>query len=124
MDQIHNRKYLLTFRKKLRNNLTSAETTLWKCLQNKQLEGLKFRRQHSVGNYILDFYCTSERLAIELDGAHHYTKEGLEYDAIRTEYLNSMNIKVIRFENCEVFEDLDGVLEKIKKVFGPPLAPP
>ena len=63
--QIHNRKNLKQFRKDLRNNLTPAEATLWKAIQRSQLEGRKFRRQHSVGNYILDFYCPKEKLAIE-----------------------------------------------------------
>ncbi|WP_255518216.1 endonuclease domain-containing protein [Fulvivirga sp. M361] len=68
-EPLYNKPELKKFRKELRNNGTSAEATLWTMLKNKQLEGRKFRRQYSVGYYILDFYCTSERLAIELDGA-------------------------------------------------------
>ena len=115
--QIHNIKPLKENRRALRNALTPAEATLWKMLQNSQLEGRKFRRQHSVGSYILDFYCTSERLAIELDGAHHFTEAGMEYDAERTKYLNSLNINVVRFENKEVFEQTEYVLQKIKDNF-------
>ena len=74
--KIHNRKYLEKFRKKLRSNLTPAEAVLWSSLQRKQLEGRKFRRQHSIGNYIADFYCPSERIVVELDGAGHFTPEG------------------------------------------------
>lgn len=75
MPEIHNRKHLEQFRKDLRNNSTSAEATLWKYLKGKQL-GKKFRRQHSVGNYILDFYCASDRIAIELDGQKTFYKGG------------------------------------------------
>ncbi len=113
MSDIHNRKDLKQFRRNLRNNSTSAEAVLWNHLKGSNL-GKKFRRQHSVGNFILDFYCATERIAIELDGAHHFTDEGIKYDEDRTKYLNSLNIKVIRFENVKVFEDLVGVLNKIK----------
>lgn len=118
MPEIHNRKELEHYRKNLRNNLTSAEATLWKYLKGKQL-GKKFRRQHSVGNYIIDFYCATERIAIELDGAQHFTEDGMKYDAKRTEYLNSLNIKVLRFENVRVFEDLQNVLAEIKACSNP-----
>jgi very-short-patch-repair endonuclease len=113
MPAIHNRKSLEPFRKNLRNNSTSAEATLWKYLKGSQL-GKKIRRQHSAGNYILDFYCATERIAIELDGKNHFTDEGMKYDEMRTRYLNSLNIKVLRFENVRVFRDLDKVLEEIK----------
>lgn len=116
-DQINNRPALKQFRKELRNNSTSAEATLWKFLKGKQLEGRKFRRQHSVENYILDFYCPSEKLAIELDGADHFTSAAYEYDLERTAVLESHGIKVIRFENCEVFESMEAVLEMIKNNF-------
>lgn len=122
-EQIHNRKQLEPYRKDLRNNLTSAEATLWRELQRKQLDGRKFRRQHSVGSYILDFYCPSEKLCVELDGAGHFTEQGIKYDKERTEYLNSLNIRVIRFENIEVFERMEEVLIEIKRNFTT-LAPP
>ena len=113
---IHNRKNLLNIRKALRNDLTPAEAVLWTALQKRQLEGRKFRRQHSIGNYIIDFYCPSEKLAIELDGTFHFTPEGSDYDEKRDAYLNSLGIKVIRFENNELFH-LDQVLEHIKGHF-------
>jgi very-short-patch-repair endonuclease len=75
--RIHNRVELKPFRKKLRNNSTSAEATLWTYLKNRQLEGRKFRRQHSIGNYIADFYCPEEQLVIELDGEGHFWEEGI-----------------------------------------------
>ena len=112
MSEIHNRKYLEHFRKDLRNHSTSAEGTLWNYLKQKKL-GWKFRRQHSVGNYIIDFYCATERVAVELDGAGHFTEEGRKRDEERTRYLEGLNITVIRFENRRVFEDLQSVLEEI-----------
>lgn len=117
MHRIHNRKYLLPFRKNLRKSLTPAEAFLWKQIQNKKLEGRKFRRQHSVENYILDFYCFEERLAIELDGQVHFNPAAIENDTRRTERLNQLGIKVIRFENKMVFENLQEVLEEIKANF-------
>src|SRR3990172_13056637 len=102
-EKIHNVKNLKENRKKLRNNLTPAEAKLWSLLKNGQLENRKFRRQHSVGQYVLDFYCPSEKLCIELDGIVHLTEEGYEYDTARTEYLKTLNIRVMRFENKDVF---------------------
>ncbi len=116
-NQINNLKHLEPYRKELRKKLTAAEATLWRLLKSKQLDGRKFRRQHSVGNYILDFYCPYERLCVELDGAHHFTEEGMKYDDERTAYLNSVNIHVVRFENKLVFDDPQGVIEEIKKNF-------
>ncbi len=118
--QLNNLKHLRSNRKRLRNNLTPAEASLWKLLQGKQHGGNKFRRQHSVGNYILDFYCPSEKLAIELDGAGHYTEEGIKKDEIRTQFLNEVGIKVLRFENKLVFEKTEWVLEEISRSFAPP----
>ena len=118
--QINNRPELKQNRKDLRNNLTPAEAKLWTLLKSKKLDGRKFRRQHSVGNYILDFYCPTEKLAIELDGAHHFTEDGLKYDEARTTYLNSVGIRVVRFENRLVFDDPEFVLREIKKYFLPP----
>jgi very-short-patch-repair endonuclease len=114
--EVANLKYLKEKRQALRNNPTPAERELWKYLQNKQLDGYKFRRQFSVGNYILDFYCTAVKLAVELDGAPHFTEEGKSYDKNRDEYLNSQGIRVLRFENNEVLETIENVLNTIKEV--------
>ena len=113
MPNLHNRKKLEPYRKNLRNFSTSAEATLWKHLKEKQL-GMKFRRQHSVGNYILDFYCPTAKIAIELDGEKHFTEEGIKYDEERARFLKDLNIKIIRFENYRVFEDLENVLNEIR----------
>ncbi len=115
--RIHNRKYLESYRKKLRKSLTPAEATLWKNLQNRKLKGRKFRRQHSIENYIIDFYSPEERLAIELDGEIHFNELAQEKDKIRTERLNELRIRVIRFENKMVFEGLAQVLQEIEDNF-------
>jgi very-short-patch-repair endonuclease len=104
-------------RLKLRKNLTPAEAKLWTLIKGCQLDRRKFRRQASVGKYILDFYCSEEKLAIELDGQGHYeTCQGL-YDDERTKYLNDLGIKVLRFENRVVWENSDWVIEEIKSNF-------
>ena len=102
-------------RKNLRNNMTEAEKRLWIHLKNEQL-GLKFRRQYSISHYIADFYSPSLKLVIELDGSGHFTPEALEYDKIREEFMNSLGIKTIRFNNNDVMTNIEGVLERIKEI--------
>ena len=115
---INNISYLKKFRKELRNKLTPAEAKLWTYLQNSTLDGRKFRRHHSVANFILDFYCPAESLAIELDGEIHYNPTQAEYDRERDLFLNAKGIKVIRFENKIVFQNPHGLLQAIKNNFG------
>ena len=122
MTKLHNRKELKPFRKNLRNNSTSAEAALWEMLKNKQVGGYKFRRQHSVGKYILDFYCPALQLAIELDGEPHADLINIARDAERDEWLNQQGITVFRYENRWVFEYPDVIKkdilefgEKVKK---------
>jgi very-short-patch-repair endonuclease len=112
---IHNIKPLKPIRKSLRKSLTPAEAILWKNLQHSKLEGMKFRRQHSIGSYVVDFYCPECRLAIELDGEGHFNSIKSEYDAQRTAYLNSLNVHVLRFENKTVFDNPQGVLDTIRR---------
>jgi len=116
-NQLHNIDKLRDRRKELRSNLTPAEAFLWKHLKSSQLEGRKFRRQHSFGQFVIDFYCSTEKLGVELDGMYHFTEEQLKYDAERTEYMNSLGIRLVRFENAEVFEKTEEVLSKIKECF-------
>lgn len=115
MGNLHDNPALKDKRRALRDNLTPAEASLWKALKNKQLLGRKFRRQHSIGKYIVDFYCPEERLIIELDGEIH--KYQSDYDYERTLYLESLNYKVVRFENKMVFETLEAVLNAIIDAF-------
>jgi very-short-patch-repair endonuclease len=86
-------------------------------LKKSQLEGRKFRRQQSIGKYVVDFYCPKEMLAVELDGVYHFTEEGIEHDDRKTDFLNSLGIRVLRFENEKVFENIDAVLETIRLHF-------
>ena len=112
--QCCNRHELLDTRRQLRKAGEPAEAVLWKCIKSRQLLGFKFRRQFSVGPYILDFYCPEAKLGIELDGAGHYTMDGAKYDQLRSGYLFSEhNIKILRFENRDLYYNLEGVLNEI-----------
>lgn len=98
----------------LRKEESKAEKILWKELRNGKL-GVKWRRQHPVDMFILDFYAPSLKIAIELDGSVHNIKENKEYDLDRTFYLESKSIKVLRFWNSEVEQDLERVLNKVRE---------
>ena len=98
----------------LRRNETKAEKLLWEKLRNNQLEGLKFRRQHPVNLYIADFYCHKFKLIIELDGDYHDQEEQKQKDEVRTEVLRLNDLKIIRFKNEEVEQDINQVLTTIK----------
>jgi type I restriction enzyme M protein len=102
--------------KQLRHTQTEAEQKLWTLLRNRQLKEKKFRRQHPIADYVLDFYCHECKLAIELDGEHHNREEGKEHDAARTKFLNESGIKVLRFWNEEVMNDMDKVIERISEM--------
>ena len=117
MDQSYNKKVLTEKRKQLRSNGTSAEAVLWNRLKEKQLDGRKFRRQFSINNYIVDFYCTTEKLAIELDGQNHFTQAGSANDYERDQNLKAQGVTVLRFENEVVFKNIEGVLDEIKRHF-------
>lgn len=93
--------------------MTDAEIMLWKHISGGKLMGYKFRRQYSVGKYILDFYCPRLRLAIELDGGQHNDLKNIKKDKERTKFLKDYNIKVIRYWDNEVLNNMDGVLEDI-----------
>lgn len=115
--QVKNERYLTDTRKELRNNGTPAEAALWNLLKGKQLEGRKFRRQASIENYIVDFFCPTERLIIELDGSVHNHPAVAENDMHRNEWFKDMGYTVLRFENKDVFKKTDWVLEEIRKCF-------
>ncbi len=115
--RLNNLPTLRNARKALRNNGTLAESRLWALLKNKQLEGRKFRRQHSLGYYILDFYCASEKLGVELDGDIHLMDSQLSYDEARDAQLQQLGIVVIRIKNEDVFQNHEGVLMRIKDLF-------
>jgi very-short-patch-repair endonuclease len=107
----HN-KELTSYSRANRKNQTDVEKILWHHLRNKQIEGLKFRRQYPVGSYILDFYCIESQLAIELDGSQHIGNKS--YDTIRSQYFNKLGIEILRFWDNEIIENIDGVLEVVR----------
>jgi leucyl-tRNA synthetase len=111
MTHIHNLKHLGIARKLLRKDLTLEEKKLWFQLRNNSL-GCRFRRQHSIGNFIADFFCVEKRLVIEIDGGQHLDNK--ESDQERTDFFDSLGIEVIRFWNSEVRDDIDEVITKIK----------
>ena len=98
-------------RRKLRKNSTPQEDKLWSFIRNSK-SGIKLRRQYSVSGYVIDFYCSEKRLAIEIDGSHHLKNK--EYDENRTKLSETFNIRVLRFWNNEIDKEINKVLEKIK----------
>jgi len=114
---LHNRKSLAKRRRALRASLTPAEATLWCLLQRSQLQGRKFRRQHSIGPYIVDFYCPSERLVIELEGSAHDSESAAAWDDARERFLKAAGFTVLRLENRYVFENPEGVVELFRQQF-------
>jgi very-short-patch-repair endonuclease len=104
----------------LRQTSTNEERRLWAVLRGRRFGDSKFRRQHQFGRYVLDFYEVEWRLAIELDGSQHFTDEGEASDTARTAYLTRHGIRVLRFTNLEVKQNLEGVLEAIKEALATP----
>jgi very-short-patch-repair endonuclease len=100
-------------RRRLTKNTTDAERKLRAILRNKRMAGLRFCRQYSVGPYVLDFYCPERRLAVEVDGGQHADIRGEEHDAQRDRYLSEVNIRVIRFWNNDVLQNIEGVAQRI-----------
>ena len=100
-------------RRELRHDQTDDEKAFWAHVRNRQFYGMKFFRQYSVGPYILDFYCPSIKVAVELDGGQHALDENREYDSARSEYLNAHGIEVVRFWNNEVLQEIESVLERL-----------
>jgi very-short-patch-repair endonuclease len=111
--KIHNKYDLMDRRRQLRNNPTSAEDMLWQLLKGSKLEGRKFRRQHSIDKFIVDFYCPSEKLAVEVDGSIHDVEAVKKYDAARQKHLEGLGIKVVRVQNDDVFRNMHLVAEAI-----------
>lgn len=110
---LYNNKVLRDRRQELRNGATEAEKILWDNLKHSKLGGFKFVRQYSVGPYILDFYCPKLRLAIELDGSQHSERDTILYDKDRSDYLDAVCIKVLRFWNMEITKNIKGSIDKI-----------
>lgn len=108
------RNRLIPLARKLRKKMTDAEFKLWCHIRNNQL-GVKFRRQFTIDDYIVDFCCLESRLVIEIDGGKH---ADLKTDRLRDEYLRSQGFKVLRFWNSDVLQNIEGVLSEIQKEIG------
>ena len=107
----------------MRHTATDAETRLWSRLRARRLDGWKFRRQHPIGPYILDFYCPDARLAVELDGGQHAEDQELVYDEERTRRLEESGIRVLRLWNDQALKHTDTALEVILRALRTPLTP-
>lgn len=114
MSKIHYNPKLKEIARKLRNNSTKAEIKLWNYLKGKQLKGYDFHRQKPVGNHIVDFFCNGLMLAIEIDGYTHSFEETFEKDAIKSQKLSDIGIKILRFSDEEVMNNIEGVLKCIE----------
>ncbi len=123
MNFTYNISSLKYIRRVLRRNQTDAERLLWRRLRSKQLLGLKFYRQYSIGSYIVDFYCPTRRLAIELDGSQHMETSQKKQDEFRSQFLQQQNIRVLRFWDNEVLNSVQGVLEVIVRTITPSNSP-
>jgi very-short-patch-repair endonuclease len=103
----------LDIKRRLRSNMTGPETRLWSRLRARQFQGLKFRRQHGIGPYIVDFYCPEQSLVIEVDGDSHADDDQIVKDRQREKYLRSRGLRVIRYINDDIVKNLEGVLEDL-----------
>ena len=117
----YNRK-LTKLARQNRNNRTPAEKKVWyEVLCRKQFQGYKFTRQKPLGDYIVDFYCSKLQLVIEIDGDTH--AEDREYDEARTEALSQLGLRVLRYDNRDVFSNIEGVYQDLMKIIEPPYPP-
>ena len=117
-DNLHNGATgkLYQYGRELRQELTQAEKMLWAELRSRKLNGLKFRRQHPIDKFVLDFYCHERKLAVELDGSVHDVKINKDYDEARTAMLRGLGIYTLRFRNDEIVNNMGSVLQKINEV--------
>ncbi|MBN1473578.1 MAG: endonuclease domain-containing protein [Syntrophaceae bacterium] len=106
-------KKLKTLARNLRKSMTDAEILVWSKIRRKQIKGMQFYRQKTIGNYIVDFYCPKGKLVVEIDGGQHYINTGRKKDLDRDYQLQLMGLSVLRFSDFDVLRNIDGVLEKI-----------
>ncbi len=111
-EQIFNQAQYKKRRSALRQYAPEPEQRFWQAVRGQQL-GIKFRRQHGIGHYIVDFYCPQCKLVVELDGDSHYLEDAQEYDAVRDAYIQGLGIRVLRFSNRDVMQNLKGVLQSV-----------
>jgi very-short-patch-repair endonuclease len=117
MGSLHNRNELKNVRRALRSNATASEAVLWSYLSGGKLAGRKFRRQHSIGPFILDLYCPSERLCIEIDGGSHDDPTASANDRSRDDFLLAHGIRTLRFSNKEIIDSVEAVVRIIEAEF-------
>ncbi|MEH2408805.1 endonuclease domain-containing protein [Nostoc sp.] len=113
MTKLYNKNSEIEKRRLLRQNITKAEKLIWDKIRDRQLENCKFRRQYSVDKFVMDFYSSEFKLAIEIDGESHFQEGAAESDKARQEFIESAGIKFIRFTNNDMYANLSGVLESI-----------
>ena len=101
------------YARQLRTNMTDVERLLWSKVRKKQLKGYQFYRQRIVGNYIVDFYCPKAKLIVEVNGGQHYNNKEIKKDKTRDDYMRKQGLKVLRFSDREILENLNGVIERI-----------
>ncbi len=112
---------LKQYQRYLRRNLTPAERLFWSKIRSRQINNLKFRRQHIIGKYIVDFYCAGVKLVIEIDGDTHDGSPAIDSDLRRTRFLESLGYRVIRYNNSNVLKNIDGVIQDLINQNQPPL---
>lgn len=121
MTEIFNHKDKTSLRKLLRKNIPLSEKLLWKKLKGKNIAGYKFRRQYGVGKYVVDFCSPRLKLVIEIDGANHFfDNESIGYDINRQKYIESLGLRVLRFTNTDICNDINSVLDVIYDNLPPP----
>ena len=113
-EQIFNLSRYTPRRQALRGHATEPEQQVWAKLRKEQM-GVKFRRQHGIGHYIVDFYCPARQIVIEIDGESHFSEQGKQYDQQRDAYLQGVGLRVLRFTNTQVMQELEGVFTMIQK---------
>ena len=116
MTQFFNRTNEKVKRRLLRNNMPKAEAVVWSKLKGRQMLGYKFRRQYSVNRYFIDFYCPELKLAVEIDGDSHFQEESRDDDKLRQAFIESFDIQFVRFTNEDVYKNLEGVLETVRRM--------
>jgi len=109
--------------RKLRTSMTDAEQLFWSRVRRKQIENFQFYRQKNIGQYIVDFYCPSGKLIVEIDGGQHYENEGMKKDQERDRYLQNLGFTVQRFSDIDVLKNIEGVVETIHEQLKSPLTP-
>ncbi len=114
MQRIFNKIEYKQRRQELRNNMTEPENRLWSILSNNQL-GVKFRRQHGIGHYIVDFYCPELKLIIEVDGESHFSEDAQAYDKIRDAYMLGLGLTAIRYNNHDVMHNIEAIYQSIQQ---------